>query len=344
MSDAQFRQHIETIYQQMALLQGQAVPEQIKIAAALEGLQLLYEEMQTSLEAAEVIETKLIEQNQQVAASYQYYYDLFHTLPIAYLITDANGLIREANQAIAQLLNLPQSYLIGKPLALYVAEEDRRAFRTALNQVHTSSIQHCEITFSPRNRDRVAASVQIAAIAALEHHEQGTGSLGIAVYVVSQVELPTTSVSQHTEETAPTLPQSLDGLRVLVIDDEADARDFITAALESYGIEVTAVTTVAAALAALEEFRPDVLVSDIRMPDADGYSLIRRVRELEAEKGWHIPAAALTAYLTEDREKALSAGFEAHLHKLAQPRELIDLVAQLAGVIPESEDTRSEFE
>ena len=67
------------------------------------------------------------------------------------------------------------------------------------------------------------------------------------------------------------------------------------------------------------------------MPNEDGYSLIRQVRELEAQQGWHLPAAALTAYLLEDRDKALAAGFEAHLHKLAQPIELVELVAQLAG-------------
>lgn len=118
---------------------------------------------------------------------------------------------------------------------------------------------------------------------------------------------------------------------MLIVDDEADVRDFITAALELHGVRVTAVATAAAALERLEQFRPDVLVSDIRMPDEDGYSLIRKVRELEARWGGHIPAAALTAYLNEDRDKALAAGFEAHLHKLAQPIELVELVAQLAN-------------
>ncbi len=129
----------------------------------------------------------------------------------------------------------------------------------------------------------------------------------------------------------PSLPSSLDGLQVLIVDDEADAREFISAVLESHGMRVTTVATAAAALEVLEQFRPDVLVSDIRMPDENGYSLIRKIRELEAEKGWHIPAAALTAYLAEDREKAISAGFESHLHKLAQPKELIEMVARLAG-------------
>lgn len=126
------------------------------------------------------------------------------------------------------------------------------------------------------------------------------------------------------------IPQALDGLRVLVVDDEADARDLITVMLATHGIEVQAVASAAAALDALERFHPDVLVSDIRMPDGDGYSLVQRIRALEAKRGSHIPIAAMTAYLEEDREKARMAGFEAHLHKLAQPSEWVAMVTQLA--------------
>jgi CheY-like chemotaxis protein len=93
---------------------------------------------------------------------------------------------------------------------------------------------------------------------------------------------------------------------------------------------VWTVASAAEALEVLERFHPNVLISDIRMPDEDGYSLIRKVRELEAKTGWHIPAAALTAYLEEDRSKAVAAGFEAHLHKLAQPTELVKMVTRLA--------------
>lgn len=139
------------------------------IAAALGDLQLIYEEMQTSLEASAVVEEDLFRQNQQAMQERQYYYDLFQSSPDAYLVTDANGLILEANPAIATSLNIPPSYLVSK------------------------------------------------------------------------------------------------------------------------------------------------------------------VRELEEHQGWHIPAAALTAYLEEDRSKALTAGFESHLHKLAQPTELIEMVTRLAG-------------
>ncbi len=127
------------------------------------------------------------------------------------------------------------------------------------------------------------------------------------------------------------IPLAIDGLRVLVVDDETDAREFIIAVLNSYGLHAKSVASAAEALEELGRFRPDVLLSDIRMPDGDGYSLIRQIRALEANQGGHLPAAAMTAYLDEDREKALKAGFEAHLHKLAQPTVWVDLVTQLAN-------------
>ena len=111
------------------------------------------------------------------------------------------------------------------------------------------------------------------------------------------------------------LPQSLQGLRVLVVDDDNDILEFITVVLESYGISVLAVASAAAALEVLKPFQPDVLVCDIRMPSGSGYDLIRQIRILEAKEGGHLPATAITAYQDEDWEESLKAGFEAHLHK-----------------------------
>src|SRR5947199_4157103 len=105
---------------------------------------------------------------------------------------------------------------------------------------------------------------------------------------------------------------SLEGLRVLVVDDEADARESLTVVLEQCGAVVTAVASAREALGALARQRPDILVSDIGMPEEDGYSLIEKVRVLEAAKrGGRIPAVALTAYAApEDRRRALAAGYE----------------------------------
>lgn len=109
MSNEQFRHYIETIRRLLAVLQGEQVAQSWEeSAAALEGLQVIYEEMQTSLEVAEVVLEELLQQNQQVTAAYHHYYDLFHCSPLAYLVTDERGVILEANKASAQLLNVPQ--------------------------------------------------------------------------------------------------------------------------------------------------------------------------------------------------------------------------------------------
>jgi PAS domain S-box-containing protein len=124
----------------------------------------------------------------------------------------------------------------------------------------------------------------------------------------------------------------LDGVRVMVVDDETDVRDFLRTSLLQYGADVRAFGSSAEALAAVESERPDVLVSDIGMPGEDGYTFIRRVRALGPERGGQVPAAALTAYAKgEDGDRVLSAGFQVHLPKPVLPLELARVVATLAG-------------
>jgi signal transduction histidine kinase/ActR/RegA family two-component response regulator len=126
-------------------------------------------------------------------------------------------------------------------------------------------------------------------------------------------------------------PPALKGLRVLVVDDDADARDLFTRALEQCDAHVTAVASAGAALTALEGRKADVLVSDIGMPKESGYVLIRKVRRLTREQGGEIPALALTAYAGADDVKlALSAGFQAHVTKPVEPVTLARAVADLA--------------
>ncbi|OUL33273.1 hybrid sensor histidine kinase/response regulator [Nostoc sp. 106C] len=125
---------------------------------------------------------------------------------------------------------------------------------------------------------------------------------------------------------------SLDGVRVLVVDDEQDARQLITTVLSQYGAQVMTVASAADALIAVQQFHPDVLVSDIGMPEADGYILIRQLRSLPSEQGGRIPAVALTAYArAEDRTRSLLAGFQLHVSKPVNPAELATVVANLAG-------------
>ena len=108
----------------------------------------------------------------------------------------------------------------------------------------------------------------------------------------------------------------------------------LTTIIEQCGTDVLAVASVAEALAALDSFQPDVLISDLGMPDEDGYSLIRKVRALNPEHGGKIPAIALTAYaLEEDRMRALLAGYQIHIAKPVNPAELIAVLGGLARLL-----------
>ena len=130
----------------------------------------------------------------------------------------------------------------------------------------------------------------------------------------------------------PTAPARLDGLRILLVEDDADAREVLRLLLEIAGAKVEAVGSVRGALRAFDGFRPDVLVSDIGMPDEDGYALIRHVRAREVDGG-HIPAIALTGYVTsEDRAHLLAAGFQTHLPKPVEPDTLVAAIASLASL------------
>ncbi|MBE9178796.1 response regulator [Oculatella sp. LEGE 06141] len=123
---------------------------------------------------------------------------------------------------------------------------------------------------------------------------------------------------------------NLDGIRVLVVDDEADTREFIAFLLDQYGATVRVATSALEALAALAEFQPDILLSDVGMPEMDGYMLLRQVRTLPPEQSGQVPAIALTAYAGEiNQQKAIAVGFQTHLSKPVDPAALIAAIAQL---------------
>jgi signal transduction histidine kinase len=135
---------------------------------------------------------------------------------------------------------------------------------------------------------------------------------------------------RHRAAGSPAGPPDLAGVRVMVVDDDRDARELLTATLGYYGADVTAADSAAEALALLPEVRPDVLLSDIGMSGEDGYSFIRRVRSLPADRGGHIPAVAITAYATAaDRAAAMSSGFQLHVPKPFDPIELARTVQRL---------------
>ncbi|HEX3251591.1 MAG TPA: ATP-binding protein [Pyrinomonadaceae bacterium] len=136
----------------------------------------------------------------------------------------------------------------------------------------------------------------------------------------------------HSGEMSALENHSLDGLRVLLVDDEPEAREIISTVITRTGAEVTACESASEALAALLEWKPDVILSDIAMPDEDGYSFIGKVRSLPREKGGATPAAALTAYARDvDRRQALAAGYQMHIAKPIAANQLVNIVARLAG-------------
>jgi PAS domain S-box-containing protein len=152
--------------------------------------------------------------------------------------------------------------------------------------------------------------------------------------VVSAAPAATSAGRQFPSENKFERPAHLRGLRVLVVDDEDDARLLVRAVLEDCGCEVTTAATVAEGLDRIREDRPDVLLSDIGMPGEDGYELIRKVRLLPAQSGGDVPAAALTAYARpEDRRRLLNAGYSIHLPKPVEPAELVAVVATLSRFV-----------
>jgi signal transduction histidine kinase/CheY-like chemotaxis protein len=173
----------------------------------------------------------------------------------------------------------------------------------------------------------------------VEAHSEGVGKG--ATFVVRVPRAPVHLQSRDASLVHPTAPQTpsfecpaeLVGLKVLVVDDEQDARDLIVTILERCGAESRAVSSTREALASLPAWRPQVLLCDIGMPDGDGYDLIRAVRALPAAEGGRVPAAALTAYArAEDRRRALMSGYQMHVPKPVEPAELAAVVANLARI------------
>ena len=134
----------------------------------------------------------------------------------------------------------------------------------------------------------------------------------------------------------PQEPETIDahlltGLRVLVVDEESDAREVVSRALTECGARTAAVGSAREALEVLEDFKPDVLLSDLRMPDEDGYTLIRRIRALDSGAG-ALPAIALTGLAhPEDRRRALTAGYQSFVPKPVEVDELAAVIRRVSG-------------
>jgi PAS domain S-box-containing protein len=144
----------------------------------------------------------------------------------------------------------------------------------------------------------------------------------------------------HPTAASMNLPRAairLDGVRVLMVDDDPDALDLGSTILAGAGADVRTCLSAAAALEMLRQWPPDVLVSDIEMPDEDGYSLIRKVRAWDAERGRRTPAVAVTAYgRPEDRMRSLTAGYNMHVPKPVDPAELTTIIASVVARPPQA--------
>ena len=154
-------------------------------------------------------------------------------------------------------------------------------------------------------------------------------------------------VDEERDQPAPALnsitldrPPQLTGLRVLVVDDDASARDLVSAILAEFEAEVKTADSATEALAILSngsQWLPEVLISDIEMSGSDGYEFMRKVRALPADRGGRVPAVALTAHAgVEDRMKALAAGFQMHVPKPVEPAELLTVLASVTGRLAKS--------
>jgi PAS domain S-box-containing protein len=170
-------------------------------------------------------------------------------------------------------------------------------------------------------------------------HSEGEGkgatfTVNLPLFQGASSEEPRATTNKENFAHEPTL----NGMQILLVEDNKDSRDFIKIVLEDFGALVTDVASAKEAINCLEKSSFDVLVSDIGMPEINGYELMRYVRCLEEQQGGKIPAIALTAYARqEDRMEALDAGFQMHISKPIESAELIISVAQLAGLVKVTE-------
>lgn len=162
--------------------------------------------------------------------------------------------------------------------------------------------------------------------------EGSTFTLSLPISIARLAELRSDQDAAIRSESFLDLEVELSGITVLVVDDEPDARSIAKRILEEAKATVFTAGSAKEALEMLEQVKPDVLLSDIGMPDEDGYQLIRKIRSLPADRGGRVPAAALTAYArSEDRRKALLAGYHSHIVKPIEPAELVTVIANIAG-------------
>jgi CheY-like chemotaxis protein len=162
----------------------------------------------------------------------------------------------------------------------------------------------------------------------------GATSLGEGQGATFTVMLPLMNAvpNKSEDEGLPDNSTNLHGIKILLVEDDVDTRELLVFILEEYGASVTPVASASEALLAIARSKPDVLLSDIGMPETDGYMLIRQIRAMSPLQGGEIKAIALTAYAGEtDHQQILKAGFQKHITKPVEPLELAAAIANLVA-------------
>jgi CheY-like chemotaxis protein len=173
---------------------------------------------------------------------------------------------------------------------------------------------------------------QHGGVISVENRREGHGAIFTIRLPLPTGELHVKTLADASPAFGEQAPAKLEGLKILVVDDENDALDVITMELTERGAQVKGVTSAKEALAVLDKSKFDILISDIGMPDMDGYELIRELRQQETTENERMPAIALTAYArVQDRMRAILAGYSTHVPKPVDAHELITIVASLAG-------------
>ena len=275
------------------------------------------------------------------------YRELFDLALGAYLLTCRSGVIRDLNTSASNLLGVAPRFAHGKPLAAFVDAADTRTFRRAVESARCGRAAEVNVHLKPRGSERAWRSLLATPI------ERGTEILWVArdprqpleqpgtraardaleVRVGLEVTLPrlTTGASEPARPALPSPPAPsptararLDGVRVLVVDDDEDMRGLLSALLRQHGASTTAAASVDAALLAFDACPPDVVVSDIGMPGRSGLELARALRAKSSPRARLIAVSGFTS--PDEVARALAAGFDMHLAKPVEAAELVGVV------------------
>ncbi len=313
-----------------------------ELSIALEELQAADEELRRQNRALELA-------GQATEAERRHYQDLFQFAPDGYLVTDLDGTVHEANQAAARLLGVHERLLRGKPLAVFVAPEDRRAFRAELMQrlAEASRVEEMLVRFKPRDGAAFPAALTVGVMTTdggapsglrwlMRDASQRTAEPALRMTAAVETAPPLIDERRHVLEAAlPAPPVVVDAdpgrpperpTVVLIVEDNRDAADSLAYLIRLWGFQAVPAYDGASALAAASQNPPDVALIDLAMPAMDGYEVLRRLR---GDLGLAPLAVAVTGFAgEEDHARICAAGFSRRMVKPVDLKELQTLLAR----------------